>query len=316
MKTTAHKFQSKSVQTWFDRGSMRSINGNEIFVIDQGREKKSTIILIHGFPTSTFDFDLIWQALGKQHRLVCLDMLGFGFSDKPDKRDYTLHKQADLFDRLISDLGIDEYHVLAHDYGDSVAQELLARQIDGTGQGKWSSCCFLNGGLFPETHKALLIQKIMLSPLGKLVNKLTGLKQFGASFSKVFGDATKPSDVELGEFWEIINYKDGRHIFHNLMTYILDRREHRSRWLDALQNSPVPISVINGSVDPVSGKHLVARYQQLNCRLDHLVELPTIGHYPQVEAPNKVSAAYLGFLGQISGKPLVGPNDITTRAST
>ena len=140
----------------------------------------------------------------------------------------------------------------------------------------------------------------MLSPLGKLANKLTGFKAFGTSFSKVFGDATKPSDAELGEFWEIINYKGGRHIFHNLMTYILDRREHRSRWLDALQNSPVPICVINGSVDPVSGKHLVTRYQQLNCRLDQLVELPRIGHYPQVEAPQQVSEAYLAFLKQIS----------------
>jgi pimeloyl-ACP methyl ester carboxylesterase len=300
MKPKAEVFQSRSVQTWFDRGNMRSINTNDIFVIDQGRDKKSTIILIHGFPTSTFDFAGVWQALGEHHRLVCLDMLGFGFSDKPNKRDYTIHKQADLFEALIKDLEIDEYHVFAHDYGVSVAQELLARQIDGSGQGKWLSCSFLNGGLFPETHKALLIQKVMLSSVGRIVNKLTGFKQFGASFSKVFGEKSKPSNNELHEFWEVINYKDGRHLFHNLITYILDRREHRSRWVSALQNSPLPLSLINGSVDPVSGEHLVARYKELNCRLDHLVQLPTIGHYPHVEAPQEVTAAYLGFLKQIS----------------
>jgi pimeloyl-ACP methyl ester carboxylesterase len=300
MNPKAPTFQSNAVQTWFDRGSIRSINGNDIFVIDQESDKKSTIILIHGFPTSTFDFEAVWQALGEDHRLVCLDMLGFGFSDKPNKRDYTIHKQADLFDSLIKQLKIDEYHVFAHDYGVSVAQELLARQIDGNGQGKWLSCSFLNGGLFPETHKALLIQKIMLSSMGRLVNKLTGFKQFSKSFSKVFGEKTKPSENELRQFWEIINYKDGRHLFHNLMTYILDRREHRTRWVKALQDSPVPISLINGSVDPVSGKHLVDRYRQLNGRLDHLVELPTIGHYPHVEAPQQVSEAYLEFLNQIS----------------
>jgi pimeloyl-ACP methyl ester carboxylesterase len=256
-------------------------------------------VLIHGFPTSSYDFNRVWEALSEQHRLVCIDMLGFGFSDKPNKRDYTLHKQADLFDSLIRDIGIEEYHVLAHDYGVSVAQELLARQIDDSSNAKWLSCCFLNGGLFPETHKALLIQKIMLSSVGRLVNKLTGFKQFGASFSKVFAEKTKPSNSELLEFWEIINYKDGRHLFHNLMTYILDRREHRRRWVSALQHSPVPISIINGSVDPVSGKHLVDRHQELNCRLDHLVELPNIGHYPHVEAPNEVQEAYLNFLSQI-----------------
>lgn len=282
---------------------MLSINGNQIFVIDQGHKNKSTIVLIHGFPTSTFDFNAVWEALSKGHRLVCLDMLGFGFSDKPNKRDYTIHKQADLFEALIQQLGIDEYHVLAHDYGVSVGQELLARQIDGSGQGRWLSCCFLNGGLFPETHKALLIQKIMLSSLGRLVNKVTGFKQFGTAFSKVFGPKTKPSTPELNEFWEAINYKDGRHLFHNLITYILDRRQHRSRWVDALQHSPVPIGVINGSLDPVSGKHLVERYKELNCRLDYLKELPEIGHYPHVEAPKEVSEAYLDFLTQEPSRP-------------
>ncbi|MGK0437679.1 MAG: pimeloyl-ACP methyl ester carboxylesterase [Paracoccaceae bacterium] len=299
MKTNAPQFLSKSVQRWFNRGEVRSINGHEIFVIDEGRDKKSTIVLIHGFPTSSYDFDRVWETLSESHRLVCIDMLGFGFSDKPNKRDYTLHKQADLFDSLIRELGIEEYHVFAHDYGVSVAQELLARQIDDSANGKWLSCCFLNGGLFPETHKALLIQKIMLSSAGRLVNKFAGFRQFGASFSKVFGEKTKPSNDELREFWEIINYKDGRHLFHNLMTYILDRREHRGRWVSALQNSPSPISIINGSVDPVSGKHLVKRYRELNCRLDHLVELPTIGHYPHVEAPNEVCEAYLDFLREL-----------------
>lgn len=278
---------------------MRSINGNDIFVIDEGSEKKSTIVLIHGFPTSTFDFNEIWQALAAGHRLVCLDMLGFGFSDKPNRRDYTINKQANLFETLIRELEIDQYHVFAHDYGVSVAQELLARQIDGSGQGRWLSCCFLNGGLFPETHKALLIQKIMLSSLGRFVNKITGFKQFSIAFSKVFGDDTKPSQKRLREFWELINYKDGRHLFHNLITYIIDRREHRTRWVEALQNAPVPVSVINGSLDPVSGKHLVERYRELNCRLDHLKELPEIGHYPQIEAPKDVRKAYLEFLSQV-----------------
>jgi len=264
MIDTLANFQSKSVKNWYDRGSLQPINGHDIFVIDDGREKKATIVLIHGFPTSTFDFTGIWDALADGHRLVCLDMLGFGFSDKPNQRDYTLHKQADLFESLINELEIDEYHVLAHDYGVSVAQELLARQLDGSGAGRWLSCCFLN------------------------------------SFSKVFGHKTKPTQTELEEFWEIINYKDGRHLFHNLITYILDRREHRTRWVEALRKATVPISIINGSVDPVSGKHLVDRYKELDCRLDHLKQLSEIGHYPQVEAPRAVSDAYLEFLLEIS----------------
>ena len=74
-----------------------------------------------------------------------------------------------------------------------------------------------------------------------------------------------------------------------------DRIEHRERWVTALQKSVIPLALINGSVDPVSGAHMVARYLQLQCRLDYLKELPAIGHYPQVEAPVDVTASYLEF---------------------
>lgn len=295
-------FKSDKLNHWLQRGSYKKLCGKKIFYIDEGASDKPTILLIHGFPTSSFDFLNIWPTLLKQYRLVSLDMLGFGFSDKPNRRDYTIHKQADLFDALLIDLEISEYHILTHDYGVSVAQELLARQLAGNASNKCLSCCFLNGGLFPETHRAILIQKLMLSPLGKWLNKLAGFKQFSSSFSSVFGPNTKPSYNELCEFWEAINYNDGKHVFHNLITYIRDRKQHKSRWLAVLQNTATPLALINGSLDPVSGRHLVSRYKELNCRLDFLTQLPNIGHYPQVESPQEMSEAYLNFM-QVMNKP-------------
>ena len=289
---------NSSLHNWFTRGQYLELCGNTIFTLDEGSAQQSTIVLIHGYPTSSWDWAPIWQELLPHYRLVCLDMLGFGFSDKPDRRDYTIHQQADLFEAYINELSLTKYHVLAHDYGDSVAQELLARQLQGVGKGDWESCCFLNGGLFPETHRALFIQKLMLSPLGKLINKITGFKQFKVAFSAVFGTATKPDEQLLKAIWELINFNNGKHLFHNLITYILDRREYRERWVHAIQNSPVPLSIINGSADPISGAHMVARYKELNCRLDHLLELPEIGHYPHVEAPKTLKSAYLKFLNK------------------
>lgn len=299
MSTSSSTFTNPAVATWFERGQFKTLLDKSIFTIDEGDSNLPVIVLIHGFPTSSYDWRPIWETLKNSYRLISLDMYGFGFSDKPNARVYSIHQQADIFEALIKKLEISEYHVLAHDYGVSVAQELLARQLDGNGQGRWKSLCLLNGGLFPETHRALTIQKLMLSPLGKFITKLTGFKQFTKSFSTVFGEQTKPSDRELREFWEIINFKAGRHVFHNLITYILDRRTHRTRWVTALQQSPVPISLINGSVDPVSGAHLVTRYKELSCRLDHLLELATIGHYPQVEDPTGVANGYLRFLAKL-----------------
>ena len=78
-------------------------------------------------------------------------MLGFGLSEKPNHRNYTIHQQADIVEALIKDKQLKKFHVLAHDYGDTVAQELLARQVEGSGEGAWLSCCFLNGRITLKT---------------------------------------------------------------------------------------------------------------------------------------------------------------------
>jgi pimeloyl-ACP methyl ester carboxylesterase len=294
-------------EQWRERGELVKLLGHSLFVIDESPHQSAadktlerpTILLLHGFPTSSWDWQPIWNSLVKDYRLIAVDMLGFGFSDKPNKYKYSIHGQADLVEALVKAKQLKQFHVLTHDYGDTVGQELLARQLEGSGAGEWLSCCFLNGGLFPETHRALLTQKLLLSPIGGLLNRLTGYAKFCRNFSSVFGAKSKPSEEELKNFWWLININNGKHIFHNLITYIRDRLEHRERLVSAMQQSTIPLALINGSVDPVSGKHMVARYQELNCRLDYLAQLSEIGHYPQVEAPAEVAAHYQTFLQQL-----------------
>jgi pimeloyl-ACP methyl ester carboxylesterase len=287
-----------SIQDWKESGNLISINDYNIFVCDTEVEEKETIILIHGFPTSSWDWKDIWALLEKDYRLIAVDMLGFGFSDKPNPHKYSISEQADIIEKIISDKKLISYHILAHDYGDTVTQEILSRKNRKT-SARCESVCFLNGGLFPETHKALLIQKILLSKLGWLVNKLATQKQFNNSMIRVFGPTTKPSKSELDNFWFLINYNKGRHIFHNLISYMSDRKENRERWIFALKTSKIPIALINGSIDPVSGSHMIERYKQLIGDITWLKELKNIGHYPQIEAPEEVSEYYKFFLNNI-----------------
>jgi pimeloyl-ACP methyl ester carboxylesterase len=287
-----------SIQDWKESGNLISINNHNIFVCDTEVEEKETIILIHGFPTSSWDWKDIWALLEKDYRLIAVDMLGFGFSDKPNPHKYSISEQADIIEKIISDKKLINYHILAHDYGDTVTQEILSRKNRKT-SARCESVCFLNGGLFPETHKALLIQKILLSKLGWLVNKLATQKQFNNSMIRVFGPTTKPSKSELDNFWFLINYNKGRHIFHNLISYMSDRKENREKWIFALKTSKIPIALINGSIDPVSGSHMIERYKQLIGDITWLKELKNIGHYPQIEAPKEVSEYYKFFLNNI-----------------
>jgi pimeloyl-ACP methyl ester carboxylesterase len=79
-----------------------------------------------------------------------------------------------------------------------------------------------------------------------------------------------------------------------LIRYMRERRKYRARWVGALQNSSQPIRVVDGIADPISGGHMLERYRQLISNPD-VIELEGIGHYPQVEAPQRVIVAALEF---------------------
>lgn len=276
---------------WRAQGRGFSFNGQAIRYWTAGQGEP--LLLIHGFPTASWDWHRLWQPLAQKYRVIACDMLGFGYSAKPRGHRYSLLEQADLQQALLAHLGIDgPVHVLAHDYGDSVAQELLARHQEG--RIRLASCVFLNGGLFPETHRPVLMQKLLLSPLGPLLGGLFSRAKLKANLDKVFGPQTPPSESELDAFWELIAHNDGPKVMHLLIRYILDRRANRERWVAAMQETAVPMRVIDGAVDPISGAHMVERYRELIESPDTVL-LPAIGHYPQTEAPAEVLAHYLEF---------------------
>lgn len=291
------KQRLETPEAWRAAGDAIPVGGHDIFVLDTGSAAPAgTIVVLHGFPTAGWDFHRILPALAVQYRVVIPDMLGYGFSAKPRPHSYSIPEQADLMEGVMTALGLGPMHVLAHDYGDTVAQELLARDNARTAEDRrFRSLCLLNGGLFPETHRARLIQKLLAGPFGAVVNMLTTQRRFDKSFSAVFGAKTQPSRAELDAFWRLICAHDGRHVFTSLIGYMAERRANRQRWLDALVEAHCPVQLVNGSDDPVSGAHMVARYRELVRADDDIIELPGIGHYPQVEAPDAVARACLAF---------------------
>jgi len=154
---------SDDLRHWIATGDVRSLNGRRIFTRVAETANRPPLLLIHGYPTSSHDWHAVWDALAERHSLYTLDLLGFGGSEKPRRAPYTIAEQADLCQALLAQHGVGRVHVLAHDYGDTVAQELLARAREG--KIALDSVMFLNGGLFPETHRARPIQKLLAKPL-------------------------------------------------------------------------------------------------------------------------------------------------------
>lgn len=284
---------------WRQQGELESINGQQIFTRTGGNKSAPALVLIHGYPSASWDWEGMWQALTQRYYVITLDMLGFGFSAKPKDARYLITEQADIFEYYLHKLNITDYHILAHDYGDTVAQELLARQREGSAKQRIASVCLLNGGLFPETHKPVLIQKLLLSPLGPLVSKLITKRKFADNLRRIFGPNTPPTPEVVDSLWQLLNHNNGLAVMHKLIDYMPQRQQHRERWVEAIIESNVPVKLINGSKDPISGQHMAQRYRQLisnasNANAD-VTELTQLGHYPQLEDAEAVTTAYLQF---------------------
>jgi len=279
---------------WREKAQYFDFQGHQIAYWTGENTSARPLLLVHGYPTCVFDFARVWEQLGAKHHLIACDMLGFGLSDKP-RSGYSIHRQTDIQEALLAHLGVTEFDALVHDYGVSVGQELLARQQDCTGASGLGKMVFLNGGIFPDQHRPVLMQKIGVSPFGFLLGLLIKRESFGKSFSQVFGPNTQPSSDELDQFWGFISHNSGNRIMHKLLHYIADRRAHKARWEAALRGAENKIGLINGALDPVSGRHAYDKWREVVPDARHHL-LPTIGHYPQVEAADEVAGKALEWL--------------------
>lgn len=282
-----------SLDEWYSDTSTYTWKNHSI-VYKISKSNKPWLLLIHGFPTASYDWYKVWEPLSKRFSLVALDMLGFGYSDKPNPFPYSIMQQADLIEDLMKYLSITECHLFAHDYGDTVAQELIARFNEGRGL-DLTSACLLNGGIFPESHHPLPIQKMLMSPIGFILSKLLNQKKFEKSFGRIFGPDTLLTSEELDIYWQLVSKYKGHRIAHLIIRYMKERVQNRERWVGALQNYEQPLGLINGLVDPISGQVMVDRYREI-ITTENIWTLDRIGHYPQVEAPEDLMRCYDKFL--------------------
>ncbi len=147
-----------TLQSWHKTGKYFSFHNFNIFYQYSNKAGADTLFLIHGYPTSSYDWSKIWDTLSEQYQLVAIDLLGLGFSDKPTPYPYSFQDHANQCIALIEHLNLEKVHLIGHDLGVGIIQELLDRQLQGTLKFAIQSSVFMNGSLFAEAYRPRLIQ--------------------------------------------------------------------------------------------------------------------------------------------------------------
>ena len=136
-----------------------TVDGVSVFYREAGQKNAPTIVLLHGFPSSSREFDTLIPLLATRYHLIAPDFPGFGHSDCPSPSfyAYTFDNLAGTINRFLEQLNISKYTFYLHDYGGPVGFRIITAH--------------------PERLRALIIQNANVYEEG-LGAKWTGIAQF------------------------------------------------------------------------------------------------------------------------------------------
>jgi pimeloyl-ACP methyl ester carboxylesterase len=275
------------VEAWRRDGSVEQLGGRRIWV-RRGEGGGPLLLFLHGFPSSSYDWRGLLSLLGERATL-CFDFLGFGLSEKPRGRDYSLFEQADLAEALAGD---SQRPVVAigHDMGTSVATELLARDIEGRLRFRLAGVLLFNGSIVAELARLTTGQKLLLSRAGPLFARLGNRRFFEQQLAGVFSEAHPLEPEEAADQWSLVEAEGGRTLGHHQVAYYRERIEYGERWHGALGEWRGELHYAWGLEDPVATPTMLRAVRELRPAAP-VTELPGLGHYPQIEDPAAIAGA-------------------------
>lgn len=292
-------FIKKNILTskkWEKLGKYTKVFDRTIFMIDsknQSDSKKETLVILHGYPTSSYDYHKVLPQLAKKYRVILHDHLGFGFSEKPLDFSYSLIEQADIALQLWKQLSLKKVVLLAHDYGTSVCTEIIARHNKQQINLQIDKLILSNGSIHIEFSKLRTIQKLLKNKYtGKWVAKLTNYPIFKKNMRNVYFDKTKVTDEELKEMWLQLEYNNGRNVIHLLSNYINERYCFWHRWVGALKETSINTTIIWAENDPIAIPK-IAELLHKEISDNKIFWMKNCGHFLMLEQPKEWSSLVL-----------------------
>lgn len=288
-------FYSELAESWYEGGdyfewTSTTVNNNNakvnVFYRTFGDPDNPELLLIHGFPNSSFDYQALIPLLVDDYYIATLDFPGSGFSDKPlDGFSYMLEDNARLVDFFVREVvEFSDFAMFTHDRGVSIGLAFLGHYIDNPAPEYTINYHFLsNSGMFLPLANLLPFQLSILDP---------DREEQVVALRKAQPRLTEGDPVAVG-YSDIFKFNDGDASIVKVGKYLLERAENETRWLENLPRSPVPVAYMWGLLDVVNPIR-IPNYVWLTYLNEREVEssfwiLPTAGHYPQRDKPEQVA---------------------------
>ena len=295
-------FHSELAQQWFQAGSYFTWTSTtadndsrqvQVHYRTFGDRANPALVLLHGYPTSSFDFREMIKFLEDDFFIATLDFLGFGFSEKPQTGySYLLEDDARLVDYFVREVvRLDEFALFTHDRGVSVGLAFLGHYLDEGRPYEVTYHFLSNSGMFLPLANLTDGQTVLLDA----VRGPEAIARLKAQPRRTAG-----SDQQVA-YADIHAFNDGIGARLHVGRYLLERVANEYRWLDNLPRSPIPVAYIWGLLDPVNpiriANHVWATYLNEREVESSYWVMPTGGHYPQRDHPEEMATVVRIALG-------------------
>lgn len=287
-------FYSELARDWYEAGSYfewRSTTENnngavvDVYYRTFGDPSDPQLLLVHGYPRSSFDYEELIVHLQDDYYIATLDFPGFGFSEKPlNDYSYMLEDDARLLDYFLREIvEFDDFAMFTHDRGVSVGLAFLGHYLDEDRPYTINYHFLSNSGMFLPLANLVPGQTVLLDP----VRGPAATAEAKARPRVTEGDPVSVAYADMQAF------NDGIGARLHVGKYLLERVANEYRWLDNLPRSPIPVAYVWGALDPVNplrtANYVWAEYLNERDVESSFWVLPTASHYPQRDRPAELA---------------------------
>lgn len=256
---------------------------NTLHFIDEGHG--STIVFVHGTPSSSLEFRAVIDELKKNYRCIAIDHLGFGKSQKPVDGDYSLQAHSQRLNLLLKHLGVRSYHLVVTDFGGAIALPVAIEHWE-----QIQSLTVINTWAWPLAEVEPNLAKMKFLMTSGLMKFLYLKMNFSANVmvKSAWGTYRKLTRAKHGEYKSMFRSARERHGTWEFVNALFD--PHQPAWNTGkmLRNLETkPSLILWGDGDKFISKANLEKWSEILPKAKVHI-LPKVGHFVCDEAPELV----------------------------
>ena len=232
----------------------QQVGNVKIFYREAGTPSRPTILLLHGFPSSSHMFRDLIPLLSAQYHVIAADMPGFGYSDQPspERFEYTFDHIADVMDQFLDSVGVTKYSIYIQDYGSPIGFRLFLKHPD-----RIQAIITQNGNAYTEGLSSFWDESIApywkekTPETEKKIRELLTLETTKFQYTKGY---THPERISRDSytFDQLSLDRPGNDVIQLALFYDYQNNvKQYPQWHEALRKCKPPVLAVWGKNDPI-----------------------------------------------------------------